>query len=203
LPVRLEGGQRALCAPRPSNAACCGAGVRIGRELPIAVPTHACGTSRGWAAAPTFAQRSLRNRRARSVDLQAQRPDDRGPARELVFHVAAVCLRIELTVRLERPGDQQLPVVAVGQQISSLFVSGSSAPSGLMQDRKSFTIGLARRSWDTRSPLSRGSAVVLAGQRPRARDAEARRASDFRNQPTTSAACWLWPSLMPRAFIQS
>src|SRR6516162_2268915 len=105
----------------------------------------------------------------------------------LVFHVAAVCLRIELTVRLERPGDQQLPVVAVGQQISSLFVSGSSAPSGLMQDRKSFTIGLARRSWDTRSPLSRGSAVVLAGQRPRARDAEARRASDFRNQPTTSA----------------
>ena len=34
----------------------------------------------------------------------------------LVFHVAAVCLRIELTVRLERPGDQQLPVVAVGQQ---------------------------------------------------------------------------------------
>ena len=35
------------------------------------------------------------------------------------------------------------------------------------------------------------------------RDAKAARASDLRSQPTTSAACWLWPSLMPRAFIQS
>jgi hypothetical protein len=24
-----------------------------------------------------------------------------------------------------------------------------------------------------------------------------------KRHPTTSAACWLWPSLMPRAFIQS
>src|SRR5947209_1842908 len=71
-------------------------------------------------------------------------------------------------------------------------------------DRKSFTIGLARRSWHARSPLPRGSTVAFVGAAPsRARDAKARRASDFRNQPTTSAACRLWPSLMPRAFIQS
>src|SRR5215468_11182555 len=54
--------------------------------------------------------------RARLVDLQAQRPDDRGPARELVVHVAPVRFGIEIAMRLERAGDQQLPVVAVGQQ---------------------------------------------------------------------------------------
>ena len=46
-----------------------------------------------------------------SIDLQAQRRDDRGPARELVFHIAAVCFGVEVTVRLERAGDQQLPVL--------------------------------------------------------------------------------------------
>src|SRR6516225_6906210 len=42
-------------------------------------------------------------------------------------------------------------------------------------DRKSFTIGLARRSRDARSPLSPGSAVVFARRRPHARDAKAAR----------------------------
>ena len=54
--------------------------------------------------------------RARSVDLQAQRPDDRGPARELVVHVAPVRFGIEIAMRFECAGDQQLPVVVVGQQ---------------------------------------------------------------------------------------
>src|ERR1700719_1528114 len=56
--------------------------------------------------------------------------------------------------------------------ISSLLVSGSSAPSGLMQDRKSFMIGLARRSWDARSTLCPGNAVVFAGERIHARGSQ-------------------------------
>ncbi len=36
-----------------------------------------------------------------SIDLQAQRPDNRGPTREFVVYVAPVCFGIEVTVRLE------------------------------------------------------------------------------------------------------
>jgi len=35
------------------------------------------------------------------------------------------------------------------------------------------------------------------------RSLEALTAAAAIDQPTTSAACWLWPSVMPRAFIQS
>jgi hypothetical protein len=46
--------------------------------------------------------------------------------------------------------------------------------------------------------------VIASGRRTLARNAQAAyRIELLRNQPTTSAACWLWPSLMPRAFIQS
>jgi hypothetical protein len=49
-----------------------------------------------------------------------------------------------------------------------------------------------------------GRVIASARRRTLARDAQAaQRIELLRTQPTTSAACWLCPSLMPRAFIQS
>src|SRR6516162_1137860 len=89
--------------------------------------------------------------------------------------------------------------------ISSLLVSGSLAPSGLVGvDRKAFTNVLASRRWGARSPPPYGRVIASARRLTLARDAQAaQRIELLRSQPTTSAARWLCPSLMPRAFIQS
>src|SRR5262249_46910925 len=73
-------------------------------------------------------------------------------------------------------------------------------------DRKAFTNALARRSWGARSPAPSRESGCSSGAPPPhacARGPSLARRIALPNQPTTSAACWLWPSLMPRAFIQS
>ncbi|TMJ35357.1 MAG: hypothetical protein E6G86_20260, partial [Alphaproteobacteria bacterium] len=51
-----------------------------------------------------------------SIDLQAHGRDDRAPARQLAFHVTSVSVRTQAAMRLEGPGDQQLPIILVGEQ---------------------------------------------------------------------------------------